>query len=189
MSLILDALKKLEREKQTTPRGFLVVAPGGWAGQSRGVTLVAGALFVGLVLGAVLLAAYGRLTQAAVPQVAGGVPTPAATPTTAAATAPTSGLPLPTPRPRAFRSAAPPTPPALVVGAPAAAPSTEPAPAASEKDGPQLQAISEQDGFPVAVIDERIMREGEEHDGLKVLRIGAAEVEIEHLGKRRILRF
>ena len=186
MSLILDALKKLEREKQTTPRGFLVVAPGGWAGRSRGFTLVAGALVVGLVLGAVLLAAYGKLTQAAVPPERAAAPTPAATPAVAAATTPTSLVPLATPRPRTARSATPATP--MAAGTPAAA-SPEPAPGAPEADGPRLQAISEQDGHPVAVIDERIMREGDERDGLKVIRIGAAEVEIEHLGKRRILRF
>jgi hypothetical protein len=41
----------------------------------------------------------------------------------------------------------------------------------------------------VAVIDERMVREGDEIDGMKILRIGAAEVEIELLGRRRILRF
>jgi hypothetical protein len=185
MSLILDALKKLEREKQTTPRGFLVVAPGAWAGRGRGASLVAGALLVGLVLGAVSIAAYGRMTQAAMPAPLASGPAPAA------ATPVHTPAPLvtaPSPRARVARSAPPTTLPAVVAGT-LTSPPTE-APAASPvPEGPRLQAISEQDGHPVAVIDERIMREGDELGGVKVVRIGAAEVEIEHQGKRRILRF
>ena len=189
MSLILDALKKLEREKQTTPRGFLVVAPGAWAGRGRGVSLVAGALLVGLVLGAVSIAAYGRMTRAAVAPPAAGEKEPAAAPPVYT---PAPVLTLPSPRVRVARSAPPTTLPAAVAGtvtspptdAPAVSPAVSPGP-----EGPRLQAISEQDGRPVAVIDERIMREGDELGGVKVLRIGADEVEIEHQGRRRILRF
>ena len=172
MSLILDALMKLEREKQPTPRGFLVVAPGAWAGRGRGASVVGISLLVGLVLGAGLLAAYGKMSQAAAP------PSPDAPPDSTLAPAPVAppaaAVVAPSPRIRAARSAPP---------------STLPAPAVDAPDGPRLQAISEQDGHPVAVIDEQVMREGDERDGMKVLRIGAAEVEIEHLGKRRILRF
>jgi hypothetical protein len=88
---------------------------------------------------------------------------------------------------RVAGSASPATPPASLAEKPAGEPTAKEPPAAPE--GPHLQAISEQDGHPVAVIDERVVREGDEFHGIKVLRIGAAEVEIEQQGKRRILRF
>ena len=44
---------------------------------------------------------------------------------------------------------------------------------------PQLNAISQQDGQPVAVIDGRLVREGDSVDGVRVLRIGETEVEVE----------
>src|SRR5687768_12455336 len=52
-----------------------------------------------------------------------------------------------------------------------------------------LHAISEQDGVPIAVINERVVREGQSFDGVRILRIGPAEVEVEIAGARRILRF
>ena len=42
-----------------------------------------------------------------------------------------------------------------------------------------LHAISEQDGVPVAVVNDRVVREGDRFDGVRILRIGAAEVEVE----------
>ena len=200
MSLILDALKKLEREKQTTPRGFLVVAPSGWAGQGRGAALVGASLAVGLVLGAVGLAAYFRVTRAergapavteqAAPALAQAAPAPPSiTPAPPSLTAPplaAAARPRSAPPPAQDRAA---PPPALASSDRPAGPSPVPAAVQAHEDGPRLQAISEQDGHPVAVIDERLVREGEEVNGMKILHIGAAEVEIEHLGRRRILRF
>jgi hypothetical protein len=52
-----------------------------------------------------------------------------------------------------------------------------------------LHAISEQDGVPIAVINERVVREGETWGDVRVLRIGPAEVEVEVAGARRVLRF
>ena len=55
MSLILEALKKLERDKQAPDRGFLVVAHVPWATKAQGTRLwlgIAGALLVlGLAAG------------------------------------------------------------------------------------------------------------------------------------------
>lgn len=186
MSLILDALQKLEREKQTTPRGFLVVAPGPWAGSGRGASLVAGSLLVGLVLGALCFFTYGRWMRAEPAAPAAAPPTLAAAISAgvSASVPPGSLAPTPPVRPRSD--------PAPILAAPA--PSTPASPALSRatspaSEGPRLQAISEQDGHPVAVIDERMVREGDEIDGMKIVRIGAAEVEIEQLGRRRVLRF
>jgi hypothetical protein len=53
----------------------------------------------------------------------------------------------------------------------------------------QLQAISAQDGHPVAILNDRLVREGDSFDGVKVIRIGADEVEIEVAGRRRVVKF
>jgi hypothetical protein len=53
----------------------------------------------------------------------------------------------------------------------------------------RLNAISQRDGRPVALINDRLLFEGDSFDGVKVLRIGEAEVELEVHGKRRVLRF
>jgi hypothetical protein len=39
------------------------------------------------------------------------------------------------------------------------------------------------------VINDRVVREGDRFDGVLILRIGAAEVEVEIAGARRVLRF
>lgn len=53
----------------------------------------------------------------------------------------------------------------------------------------RLNAISQQDGRPVAILNDRLVREGDIFDGILVVRIGEAEVEVEVDGKRRIVRF
>ena len=53
----------------------------------------------------------------------------------------------------------------------------------------RLNAISQRDGRPVALINDRLLFEGDSFDGVKVLRIGEAEVEVEVHGKRRVLTF
>ena len=47
----------------------------------------------------------------------------------------------------------------------------------------RLNAISQRDGRPVALINDRLLFEGDSFDGVKVLRIGEAEVEVEVHGK------
>jgi hypothetical protein len=56
-------------------------------------------------------------------------------------------------------------------------------------DDVRLNAISQKDGRPVALINDRLLFEGDSVDGVKVLRIGEAEVEVEVRGERRVLRF
>jgi hypothetical protein len=52
-----------------------------------------------------------------------------------------------------------------------------------------LQAVSERDGQPIALLSDRLVREGDEFDGVKVVRIGEAEVEVEWKGRRLFVRF
>jgi hypothetical protein len=75
-------------------------------------------------------------------------------------------------------------------GEPAAqaiAPATTPSPAAPKHF--RLQAISLRDGKPVAVLDGRLVYEGESFDGVRVVRIGEAEVELEVDGRRLVVGF
>lgn len=53
----------------------------------------------------------------------------------------------------------------------------------------KLQAISQRDGHPIAVINERLVREGESFDGVLVVKIGKSEVEVEVGGRRKTLTF
>ena len=140
MSLILEALKKVEREKTAAqPRGFLVVGPQSWAGSRSNAAWIAGMAGAALVAG---LAVYA-LTRPAAP--------------------------------------AAPAPPAAPVAAPVAA--VAPAPEL------RLTAISERAGRPIAVVNDRIVGEGDHVDGARVLRIAPTEVDVEVGGARRTLRF
>lgn len=106
------------------------------------------------------------------------------------------GFPVePTSRPRVSANAgfpveAAPRPPAVASSAApssrASAPLPEPSPSPHDL---VLNAISEQDGHPVALINDRLVREGDEFDGVKILHIGETEVEVEHAGQRRVIRF
>jgi hypothetical protein len=53
----------------------------------------------------------------------------------------------------------------------------------------QLMAISERDGRPIAIVSDHLVREGDSFDGVKIVRIGETEVEVEQHGRRRVLRF
>lgn len=209
MSLILEALKKLEREKQVPDKGFLVVAHVPWAtGTPRGpralmalgVVLGVGAAAAGLWL-VRRGAAVAREAPSAAPAAASAPATTSVPPTPAVlppgSPDPTlpgaSPLPLPSrfeaprqPHPRA----APPSSAAVRPASPrpAALPHASPTPAAPEVEL-RLNAISAQDGRPVAILNDRLVREGDVFDGIRVLRIGEAEVEVEVRGRKLIVRF
>jgi hypothetical protein len=106
------------------------------------------------------------------------------------------GVPAePTTRPRVSANAgfpveATPRPPAVASSAAPSSHSSAPLPQASPSPHDLvLNAISEQDGHPVALINDRLVREGDEFDGVKILHIGETEVEVEHGGQRRVIRF
>jgi hypothetical protein len=172
VSLILDALRKLEREKQVPDRGFLVVAPSSWA--SRGG---AGAR----VLWASVLLAAGAAAALLLTRRPGPQPAPRFVAHVAPAPAKPSLLPAAAP------ATLPRQPPPWPVTKPTPAAATQsPAPSAAPL---VLQAITERDGQPVAMISERMVREGDEIDGVKIVHIGASFVEIETAGERSVLRF
>jgi hypothetical protein len=195
VSLILEALKKLERERDSTGRGFLVVAHTPWpATRARAARLVLMAVAAGALAGT---AAWGVWTWLATSSrdpvkattagaaAAGHRPASPLPPpiweTTAAAAAPVA--PSTTVKPSALPPAAPATPdePRLLVITPRTAPAAQPV--------LRLEAISSQDGQPVAVINGHLVRKGETIEGALVTWIGADAVEIEVDGRRRVIGF
>jgi hypothetical protein len=66
---------------------------------------------------------------------------------------------------------------------PPAAPTSSPAPEF------RLTAISTRDGEPIALLNDRLVREGDRFGGVRIIRIGATEVEIEVDGERRTIGF
>jgi hypothetical protein len=208
VSLILEALKKLERERDTSGRGFLVVAPTPWRDASRGrwLRLAGVALIAGALAGAAAWVSWRALSTGT-----GGAP--AAAPAAPAA-AQAAGSTTPAPAIVASASTAGLPPPIWEAGRPASPPAraaatsraAEPAPDRGTEDvaappplapGPpsdatgvlRLEAISVQEGEPVAVINGRLVRKGETVDGAIVTWIGADAVEVEVAGRRRTLGF
>ena len=132
MSLILEALKKVERERTAAqPRGFLVVGPSTWAGSRSNTAWIAGMFAAALLAGGAVYVATRPATPAAVP----------------AAAAPVRVTEL------------------------------------------RLSAISQRDGRPVAVVNDRVVGEGDTVEGARVVRIAPTEVDVEVDGTRRTLRF
>lgn len=181
MSLILEALRKLEREKQTPERGFLVLGTGAWA--ERGAAGRPFALFLlGLLVGALALGMLTRSGSAPAPSAAAVIAAPtAAPPTPHAVPPPTSvaGPALPLLTAATITSTSPPPPPGA--GSTLAAKPTAPK--------FTLQAISEKDGHSVALINDRLLRAGDAVDGARVVAIAADSVELEIGGRRVVLRF
>lgn len=208
MSLILEALKKLEREKQAGARGFVVLSHLPWTGARSGGRTMAGSLAVIVVT---LVALAAGLTAVWRWRSAAGAPAAIATPPGPSPTA-APGMPDPEPampsarvappeqvdtRPVAVRPPVPPVsllpPPKAEGGGPDqpadAPPSAREGPATGKAVELRLNAISVRDGHPVAILNDRLVREGDSFDGIRVLRIGDAEVEVEVAGQRRTLRF
>jgi len=194
VSLILEALKKLDREKKAPERGFLVVGAVPWpAPRPRRWLPAALVVATGIAAGlAIVLAWRARGTEdtprrASVPTtVAAAAPAPAATLAPVAAPAPADALAAgpPTALPRRPAPAA-----GARIEAPAARATPPPAAAAEAGSGLQLQAISERDGKPIAVLNNRVVHEGDHFEGVTIVRIGVDQVEIEVQGRRRTLRF
>jgi len=177
MSLILEALKKLERERQVPERGFLVMAPAEWPRSRPRRAAVVGAAFSLL-----LVAAGGAAWIWLRPVPAAPASTQQTTPTSPPFPAAGSRPPAPLP-PTATRSVEP---------LPVSPPKTEAAPeprTVTARPPLALQAISRRDGRPVAIIDDRLVHEGDHYDGIVILKIGDSEVELEVEGQRRVLRF
>lgn len=230
MSLILEALKKLERERDTPHRGFLVLGPVAWPepGRTRAWSAAAVAVVVAAVAVAALLrwawpigGAPASRTEAA-PVAAPANPRPAApagTPRELAVSPTTRTLAPPAQRDRVFpggpsrtpdlagqaRSVAPDTPSRPPAPPSGAADRTATVQHLAEEDAKpeaadtdardadaaefRLTAISQRDGRPIAVLNDRFVHEGDVFEGVRVLRIGDDEVEIEVGGQRQVVRF
>jgi hypothetical protein len=171
VSLILEALKKLEREKQAPQRGVIVLGATSWSGAPGERRL--GLFLLGLLIGATLLglARWGQQ------------PAPAGAPPSAAAAL---GLTPPRPLPQKTAPASP-----AGAAAPRLVPATLAAAVEPSRPAPafMLQAISEREGRPVAIVNDRLLREGDSIDGARIVRIAKDEVELELQGRRVLLRF
>ena len=182
MSLILEALRKLDREKGE-PRGFLVLSGEAPRRGSRGLWAL------GIVLGGALLAfASFRLLPSA-PRIP--PPSPEAPPRAVAQ----PGTPSPTPPPETLLledrhpSPLPRTIP-LDRPVPVMRPSPPPSAPSPSPETFVLEAISAQNGEPVAVVNGHLVREGETLEGgARVVKIGSDSVELEIKGARRVVRF
>lgn len=180
MSLVLEALRRVEKSDARPGSVGVVVASYGPPKRRRGVVLP---LLLGLATGVVLI-------FVARPQ------THTVTPRQEAASRETT-----LPRVNHSVSAAMPESPALQTGPRPATPSEAPAFARAEKTktpGPAisvrppliLQAISERDSRPIAVINDQLVREGDLFEGARILRIGAESVDVRlENGKAATVRF
>jgi hypothetical protein len=186
VSLILEALRKLERDKDAPERGFVVMTHVPWArggGPSRLAGI--GALALAVAIGALTVALWrGRGSKPSGPE-AKAVTTerPSVSPAVASPASPppfeARALAIESVR-RSAPTAAKPSP---------AVASATPRPTPSSSAELKLNAISRQDGKPVAILNDRLVREGDVFDGIRVLRIGETEVEVEVRGLRRVLTF
>ena len=186
MSLILEALRKLERDKDAPERGFVVMTHVPWAkggGRSRLVGI--GALALALAVGALALALWrGRTGKPARPEASAVATVPSS------ATPPAvQGSPPPPFEAKALAMESLRTSAATPAGASGAVGSPTPWPQPSAPPELRLSAISRRDDQPVAILNDRLVREGDVFDGIRVIRIGEAEVEVEVRGQRRVLGF
>ncbi len=195
LSLIFEALKKLEREKEAPERGVVIVGPGAWGEREpRSSTRTAAAL--GLVLLGLGLAAFALRARTGPPP---STLPEASTPPEAQAAREEAAIPVEAPLVAPSSREIPPPPPRLVVPTPtlpraAAAPETieltpPPDPVVPREPQFRLNAISTREGRPVALLNDRLVREGDVIEGMRVLHIGDDYVEIEVKGERRTIRF
>jgi len=194
VSLILEALRKLERDKDAPERGFVVMAHVPWAQGGRGRSRLVGIAVLTLAVAAGALAL--ALWRGGPGKRAGGDANPVASPPAVPPSgANTSGS---APARPAFESRAlaieslghvAPSPPVSPSPVASTSPSTAPMPPPTTAPELRLNAISRQDDQPVAVLNDRLVREGDAFDGIRVIRIGETEVEVEVRGQRRILTF
>ncbi len=189
MSLILEALRKLERDKDSPERGFVVMTHVPWAqGRSSSRLVGIGALAVALALGGLAMTLWrGRVGKAPGPE----AKVVATAPPSVAPSAPPASPASPTPAPfdakalalESVKNAGP------VPAAPPPLAEAAQKPRSSTLAELRLNAISQKDGQPVAVVNDRLVHEGDVFDGIRVIRIGETEVEVEVRGQHRILTF
>lgn len=206
MSLVLDALRRVEKPEARP--GSVGVALASYRPRGARPSLIL-PLALGIGTGAALrfvLEATGRTPGRA------SNPTPSSR---EAQTVPASTVPAAMP-PTPLVSREPPSAGTRDSGPAAAAPAapalarSRPSPSLAPADGPQitaevrpgraaskaanpplvLQAISERDSRPIAVISEHLVREGDVLEGVRILSIGAESVDVLlENGRKDTLRF
>ena len=207
MSLIFEALKKLDREKQAPDRGFLVVGASAWGAGRRLRPLPIVVALAGAGVAGYLVAQWASRPKAEPPvAVAATAPPPSVAaprtvpPPTYAAPSPSTYEPTAAraPVPDAARQPSAPAVqprPAPAQAEPAAARPARVAAAPTEVPAPAvettytLQAVTAQDGQPVAIVNGQLVRVGDVIEGARVLRIDADAVELEKDGRRIVVSF
>jgi hypothetical protein len=190
MSLILEALRKLEKEKAAPERGFLVVGTSTVPAR-RGTWRLSVLIFAGIAVAAI---AWKALSPPA-SQVSRTPETALPRPSAVTIPAPQLGTTIPAPVVGATSEQKPGGESFLVpVVAPTARSAetrTRAAPSPSPSPTPtyQLQAISSRDGKRVAILNGRLVHEGDSFDDLRVMRIGDMDIEVEVGGVLQTLRF
>ena len=177
MSLVLEALKKLDREKGRDERGFVVMAAAPWP--SRAARRWPAWAALGVATAGAIVAVLALRTSSAPP----AAPVAPAAPAARSEAAPVIAA-TPPPAASVATTAAPRSTPPRAAAKRAAEPTPIPA-----DPGPRLQAISERDGQPIAMINDHLVRVGDELEGMRVLAIRVDEVDIEVRGRRTTLRF
>jgi hypothetical protein len=182
VSLVLEALRKLDREKNRDERGFVVMAAAPWPARAagRGPMWAAVAVVVVALACAVFVMRWPRPSPPA-----GSAPSAAATPLAReAAAAPPASTLAPAFPPAARR------PGTVAPAVRKRSASTDASASASVSAPPlRLQAVSERDGQPIAMVNDRLLRVGDEIGGMRVLAIRPDEVDVEINGRRTTLRF
>ena len=216
MSFILDALKKLEREKQTREPDVVMVGPVPWGGADRNRArraLVVSVVALAMIAGGTVwwLASGSGSSPAPASGTAGGGAAsapPRSSPGTASRAAAETQEPSPTitpsaPAPRRLDLPVAETMASGVqeltdpegssratTGTPVIAEDESTAVSTEHQETEfHLSAISKRDGEPIALLNDRLVREGDAFDGVRILRIGTTEIEIEVDGERRTIGF
>lgn len=191
MSLVIEALRRVEKADERTGSLGAAVASYRPAPKPRGsmVPLALGLLTGGTVV--FLLGAQSKNANsvgAEDGEQAGAPASPRAQPLKGAA-----GLPPPLIIESAAGFTEPPSSSERVVATPDGRPERplRPAPPTASPSPPLvLQAISERDARPIAIISDQLVREGDKVGPLRVLRIGPDSVEmLRESGQRETLRF
>jgi hypothetical protein len=163
MSLVLEALRRVDKPGERT--GSVGVAVASYR-PARKRSRAGVPLLLGLATGGTLVSLFGFGSRAGNPAALTGDQSPP--PLEGARPAPSAAAHKALPSMKIVESSAP----------------VRPAPAASAAPDPRtqvtliLQAISERDSHPVAVINDQLVKEGDLIEGARVLRIHADSVEV-----------